>query len=88
MQQKIVQPQKIKDGQSAKPQRPKWLVNNEKPQTGQLCRTRMWNGNIWYWYSKETGVKCEGRWVRHTPTSCEGKEFKGFKKIRNVEGST
>ena len=60
--------------------RPKWLVNNKKPQTGQLSRTRMWNGNKWYWCSEETGGKCEGHWVRHTPTSCEGKAFKGFKK--------
>ena len=80
MQQKNLQPQKKKEGQSVKPQRPKWLVNNEKPQTGQLSRTRMWNRNKWYWCSKETGGKCERRWVRHTPTSCEGKAFKGFKK--------
>ena len=40
----------------------------------------MWNGNKWYWCSKETGGKCEGRWVRHPPASCEGKAFKGFKK--------
>ena len=66
--------------QSAKPQRPKWLVNNEKPQTGQLSRTRMWNGNKWYWCSKEIGGKCEGRWVRHPPASCKGKAFKGFNK--------
>ena len=68
------------EGQSSKPQCPKWLVNNEKPQTGQLSRTRMWNGNKWYWCSKETGGKCEGCWVRHPPASCEGKAFKGFKK--------
>ena len=36
MQQKNLQPQKKKEGQSVKPQRPKWLVNNENPQTGQL----------------------------------------------------
>ena len=40
----------------------------------------MWNRNKWYWCSKETGGKCEGRWVRHTPANCEGKAFKGFKK--------
>ena len=40
----------------------------------------MWNGNKWYWCSKETGGKCEGCWVRHPPASCEGKAFKGFKK--------
>ena len=57
-----------------------WSVDNEKPQTGQLSRTRMWNGNKWYWCPKETGGKCEGRWVRHTPNSCEGKAFKVFKK--------
>ena len=34
----------------------------------------------WYRCSKETVGKCEGRWVCHTPTSCEGKAFKGFKK--------
>ena len=73
-------PQKKKEGQSSKPQRPKWLANNEKPQTGQLSRTRMWNGNKWYWCSKETGGKCEGRWVHHPRASCEGKAFKGFKK--------
>ena len=80
MQQKNLQPQKKKEGQSVKPQCPKWLVNNEKPQTGQLSRTRMWNGNKWYWCSKETGGKCEGHWVHHTPTSYEGKTFKGFKR--------
>ena len=58
-------PQKKKEGQSSKPQCPKWLANNEKPQTRQLSRTRVWNGNKWYWCSKETGGKCEGRWVRH-----------------------
>ena len=42
-------PQKKKEGQSLKPQRPKWLANNEKPQAGQLSRIRMWNGNKWYW---------------------------------------
>ena len=36
MQQKNLQPQKKKEGQNAKPQHPKWLFNNEKPQTGQL----------------------------------------------------
>ena len=40
----------------------------------------MWNGNKWYWCSKKTGGKYEGRWVRHPPASCEGKAFKGFKK--------
>ena len=79
MQQKNQSPQKEKEGQMVKPQRPKWLANNEKPQTGQLTRTRMWNGNKWYWCWKETGGKCEGRWVCHTPASCEGKAFKGFK---------
>ena len=34
-------PQKKKEGQSSKPQRPKWLANNEKPQTGQLSHTRI-----------------------------------------------
>ena len=80
MQQKNRQPQTKKKGQSVKPHRPKWLVNNEKPQTGQLSRTRMWNGNKWYWCSKETGGKCDGCWVWRTPTSYEGKAFKGFKK--------
>ena len=88
MQQKNLQPQKKKEGQSVNPQRPKWLVNNEKPQTGQLSQTRMWNGNKWYLCSKETGGKCERHWVHHTPTSCEGKACKGFKKKENVEGST
>ena len=36
MQQKSKQPQTKKEGQTAKPQRPKWLVNNEKPQPGLL----------------------------------------------------
>ena len=80
MQQKNPQSQKKKEGQSVKPQHPKWLFNNEKPQTGQLSQARIWNGNTWYWCSKETGGKCEGHCVRHTPTSCEGKAFKGFKK--------
>ena len=73
-------PQKKKEGQSTKPQRPKWLSNNEKPHKGQLTRIRVWNGNKWSWCSKETGGKCEGRWVRHPPASCEGKAFKGFNK--------
>ena len=80
MQQKSKQPQTKKEGQTVKPQRPKWLVNYEKPQPGQLTRTRMWNGNKWFWCSKETGGKCEGRWVWHSPSSCEGKAFKGIKK--------
>ena len=45
----------------------------------------MWNGNKWYWCSKETGGKCEGRWVRHAPNSCQGKAFKGFKKRGTVK---
>ena len=85
MQQKSKQPHTKKEGQTAKPQRPKWLVNNEKPQPGQLTRTRIWNGNKWYWCSKETGGKCEGRWVRHAPSKCEGKAFKGFKKRGTVK---
>ena len=85
MQQKNPHLQKKKEGQSAKPQHPKWLANNKKPQSGQLSRTRMWNGNKWYWCSKETGGKCEGHWVRHSPASCEGKAFKGFKKKRMVK---
>ena len=80
MQQKSKQQHTKNEGQTAKSQRPKWLVNNEKPQPGQLTRTRMWNGNKWYWCAKETGGKCEGRWVRHTPSSCEGKAFRGLKK--------
>ena len=35
-QQKNQHLQKKKEGQSSKPQRPNWLVNNEKPQNGQL----------------------------------------------------
>ena len=73
-------PQKKKEGQSSKPQCPKQLANNEKPQTRQMSRIRMWNGNKWYWCPKETGGKCEGCWVRHPPASCEGKAFKGFNK--------
>ena len=46
-------PLKKKESQSIKPQRPKWLTNNEKPQKGQQSRTRVWNGNKWYWCSKE-----------------------------------
>ena len=84
-QQKSKQPQTKKERQTGKPQRPKWLTNNEKPQSGQLTRTRMWNGNKWYWCSKETGGKCEGRWVRHAPSSCEGKAFKGFKERGTVK---
>ena len=80
MQQKSMQPQTKKEGQTGKPQCPKWMVNNEKRKPGQLTRTRMWNGKKWFWCSKETGEKCDGRWVRHTPSSCEGKAFKGFKK--------
>ena len=80
MQQKNQSPEKKKEGQMVKPQHPKWLANNEKPQTGQLTRPRMWNRNKLYWCSKETGGKCEGRCVRHTPASCEGKALKGFKK--------
>ena len=57
-----------------------WLTNNEKPQKGQLSRVRVWNGNKWYWCTKETGGKCEGRWVRQPPESCEGKAFRGFNK--------
>ena len=71
-------PQKKKEGQSTKPQRPKWLSNNEKPQNRQLPCLRLWKGNKWYWCSKETGGKCEGHWFRHSPASCEGKAFKGF----------
>ena len=80
MQHKNPHPQKKKEGQSSKQQCPKWLANSEKPQTGQLSRTMMWNGNKWYWCSKETGGKHEGQWVRHPPASRERKAFKGFKK--------
>ena len=73
-------PQKKKESQSIKPQHPKWLTNNEKPQKGQQSHTRVWNGNKWYWCSNETGGKCEGHWVRHPPSSCEGKAFRGFNK--------
>ena len=48
IQQKNLQPQKKKEGQSVKPQCPNWLVNNEKPQTGQLSQAWMWNGIKWY----------------------------------------
>ena len=51
-----------------------------KPHKGQLSHIRVWNGNTWYWCSKETGRKCEGRWVRHPPESCKGKAFQGFNK--------
>ena len=85
LQQKSKQSHTKKEGQTRKPQRPKWLTNNEKPPSGQLTRTRTWNGNKWYWCSKETGGKCEGRWVRHAPSSCEGKAFKGFKKRGTVK---
>ena len=80
MQQKNPHPQKKKEGQSSKPQCPKWLVNNERPQTRQLSRTRMWNGNKWYWCSKETGVKCEGCWVRHPQLVVKGRHLKGSRK--------
>ena len=79
-QQQQKNPHKKKEGQSTKPQHPKWLTNNEKPQKGQLSHIRMWNGNKWYWCSKETGGKCEGQWVRHPPESCKGKAFRGFNK--------
>ena len=72
--------QKKKEGQSSKSQCPKRLANNKKPQTGQLSCIRMWNRNKWYWCSKVTGGKCDGRWVHHPPTSCKGKVFTGFNK--------
>ena len=68
-------PQKKKESQSTKSQQPKWLTNNEKPQKAQQSRTRIWNGNKWYWCSKETVGKCEGHWVHHHPASSEGKAF-------------
>ena len=71
-------PQKKKDNQSTNPQCHKWLTNHEKPQKGQQSCTRVWNGNKWYWFTKDTGGLCEGRWVRHQPSSCEGKTFRGF----------
>ena len=79
-QQKNQHLQKKKEGQSTKPQCPKWLVNNKKPQPGQLSQTRMWNGNKWYWCSKEKGGKFEGHWVRHPQLVVKGKHLKGSRK--------
>ena len=68
-QQQQKNPHKKKEDQSTNPQRPKWLINNEKPQKGQLSRIRVWNGNKWYWCSKETRGKYKGQWVGHPPES-------------------
>ena len=73
------------DATIIKPTHPKWLTNNEKLQKGQQSHTMVWNGNKWYWCSKETGGKCEGRWVRHSPSSCEGKAFRGLNKKGGIK---
>jgi hypothetical protein len=41
-----------------------------------LAKSKVWNDRTWYFCSKETGGKCEGKWRCHLPTKCQGKEFK------------
>lgn len=39
-----------------------------------------WRGRPWYWCSKETGGKCEGKWRAHSPKECKGKDY-----VRNTQ---
>ena len=79
------QKQQKKQRQSGS-QRPKWLVNNEKPKD--VHETRKYANNTYHYCCRETGGKCGGVWRIHKPTECQGKAHRGGGKSSLDTGKT
>lgn len=54
---------------SPKKGKPAWLDEHKPPKQSELKKPRTWNNLEWHWCHKDTGGKCDGRWVRHNPVS-------------------
>lgn len=52
--------------------KPEWLEKHKPPAKQKMKEPRTWNGTKWYWCSKETGGKCDGKWRAHKPQECKG----------------
>jgi len=48
----------------------------DPPSKQELKKSKMYQGNPWYYCDKSTGGKCNGCWRRHKPSECEGRAFK------------
>jgi hypothetical protein len=57
---------------SARKTDPEWLRNQVAPAGDRLTKPRPFNGKIWWWCSKETSGKCDGKWRLHKPSDCKG----------------
>jgi hypothetical protein len=57
---------------SARKSDPEWLRNQVAPAGDRLTKPRPFNGKIWWWCSKETSGKCDGKWRLHKPSDCKG----------------
>ena len=57
---------------SPKGGKPAWLAEHKPPKQSELKKTRNWNNLEWRWCHKDTGGKCDGRWVIHPVSKCEG----------------
>ena len=79
------QKQQKKQRQSGS-QRPKWLVNNEKPKD--VHETRKYANNTYHYCCRETGGKCGGVWRIHKPTECQGKAHRGGGKSSSDTGKS
>lgn len=64
--------------------KPNWLEKNHPPKQENLTQARQWSNLDWHWCHKDTGGKCDGRWVRHTPKQCMGYK----RKEQKVDGGS
>lgn len=51
---------------------PEWLANHTPPDASEMKQPKKWKDKDFYWCSKKTGGKCNGKWRRHKPSECKG----------------
>ena len=65
--------------------KPAWLKKDIEPAKADMNTPKKWGEYPYYWCCPATGGKCDGRWRRHTPKSCEGTGKPKDAKARNKE---
>ena len=55
----------------------------ERPKEDELRKPKEWNGKTWWYCHPDTGGKCNGEYRRHEPKDCQGRAFKGKKRMND-----